>query len=189
MRRPAPPQERRCTHPAASRREIACDNRDSEPRVWMARSLITRKRSGASDSPTRIWYSNRLSPASCFSWASRRAGINLNRIRVIAFTLCGLTAGIMGIIFASYLGSVSTGVQGGQNVLLGVAAGVIGGTSLFGGRGKMVGAVLGGFIVAVIYNGLELLGLGAAPQNIWTAVVLLAAVTVDTLARRRSTAA
>jgi D-xylose transport system permease protein len=121
--------------------------------------------------------------------ASRRAGINLNRIRVIAFTLCGLTAGIMGIIFASYLGSVSTGVQGGQNVLLGVAAGVIGGVSLFGGRGKMVGAVLGGFIVAVIYNGLELLGLGAAPQNIWTAVVLLAAVTVDTLARRRSTAA
>jgi D-xylose transport system permease protein len=121
--------------------------------------------------------------------ASRRAGINLNRIRVLAFTLCGLTAGIMGIIFASYLGSVSTGVQGGQNVLLGVAAGVIGGVSLFGGRGKMVGAVLGGFIVAVIYNGLELLGLGAAPQNIWTAVVLLAAVTVDTLARRRSTAA
>jgi D-xylose transport system permease protein len=121
--------------------------------------------------------------------AARRAGINLNRIRVLAFTLCGLTAGIMGIIFASYLGSVSTGIQGGQNVLLGVAAGVIGGVSLFGGRGKMVGAVLGGLIVAVIYNGLELLGLGAAPQNIWTAVVLLAAVTVDTLARRRSTAA
>jgi D-xylose transport system permease protein len=121
--------------------------------------------------------------------ASRRAGINLNRIRVLAFTLCGLTAGIMGIIYTSYLGSVSTGIQGGQLVLLGVAAGVIGGVSLFGGRGKMVGAVLGGLIVAVIYNGLELLGLGAAPQNIWTAVVLLAAVTVDTLARRRSTAA
>jgi D-xylose transport system permease protein len=121
--------------------------------------------------------------------AARRAGINLNRIRVLAFTLCGLTAGITGIIYTSYLGSVSTGIQGGQLVLLGVAAGVIGGVSLFGGRGKMVGAVLGGLIVAVIYNGLELLGLGAAPQNIWTAVVLLAAVTVDTLARRRSTAA
>jgi len=101
----------------------------------------------------------------------------------------GLTAGIMGIIYTSYLGSVSTGVQGGQLVLLAVAAGVIGGTSLFGGRGKMVGALLGGLIVAVIYNGLELLGLGAAPQYIWTAVVLLAAVTVDTLARRRSTTA
>jgi D-xylose transport system permease protein len=121
--------------------------------------------------------------------AARRAGINLNRIRVLAFTLCGLTAGIFGVIYTSYLGSVSTGIQGGQLVLLGVAAGVIGGVSLFGGRGKMVGAVLGGLIVAVIYNGLELLGLGAAPQNIWTAVVLLAAVTVDTLARRRSTAA
>ena len=121
--------------------------------------------------------------------AARRAGINLSRVRVIAFTLCGLTAGIMGIIFASYLGSVSTDIQGGQNVLLGVAAGVIGGTSLFGGRGKMLGAVLGGLIVAVIYNGLELLGLGAAPQNMWTAAVLIAAVTVDTLARRRASTA
>ena len=116
--------------------------------------------------------------------AARRAGINLNRIRVAAFTLAGLTAGIMGIILASYLGSMSTGVAGGNNVLYAVAAAVIGGTSLFGGRGKMVGAVLGGVIVAVIYNGLELLGLGAASQNIWTAAVLLAAVTVDTLARR-----
>ena len=121
--------------------------------------------------------------------AARRAGINLSRIRVLAFTLCGLTAGIMGIIYTSYLGSISTGVQGGQNVLYAVAAAVIGGTSLFGGRGKMLDAVLGGLIVAVIYNGLQLLGLGAAPQYIWTAVVLLAAVTVDTLARRRSTSA
>jgi D-xylose transport system permease protein len=118
--------------------------------------------------------------------AARRAGINLSRIRVLAFTLAGLTAGIMGIIYASLLGSVSTNIQGGQYVLFAVAAAVIGGTSLFGGRGKMVGAVLGGVIVAVIYNGLELLGLGAAPQNLWTAAVLLAAVTVDTTARRRS---
>jgi D-xylose transport system permease protein len=121
--------------------------------------------------------------------AARRAGINLSRIRVLAFTLCGLTAGIMGIIYTSYLGSISTGVQGGQNVLYAVAAAVIGGTSLFGGRGKMLDAVLGGIIVAVIYNGLQLLGLGAAPQYIWTALVLLAAVTVDTLARRRSSTA
>jgi D-xylose transport system permease protein len=118
--------------------------------------------------------------------AARRAGINLSRIRIIAFTLGGLTAGIMGIIYASYLGSISTGVQGGQNVLYAVAAAVIGGTSLFGGRGRMLGAVLGGVIVAVIYNGLELLGLGAASQNIWTAAVLLAAVAIDTLARRSS---
>ena len=90
----------------------------------------------------------------------------------------------MGIIYASYLGSISTDVKGGQNVLYAVAAAVIGGTSLFGGRGKMLDAVLGGLIVAVIYNGLELLGLGAAAQYMWTAVVLLAAVTVDTVARR-----
>jgi D-xylose transport system permease protein len=120
--------------------------------------------------------------------AARRAGINLNRIRVAAFTLAGLTAGIMGIIYASQLGGVSTNVPGGNNVLYAVAAAVIGGVSLFGGRGKMLGAVLGGIIVAVIYNGLNLLGLGAAAINIWTAAVLLAAVTVDTLARRgRST--
>ena len=121
--------------------------------------------------------------------ASRRAGINLSRIRVAAFTLAGLTAGISGIIYASYLGSISTGVQGGNNVLLAVAAAVVGGTSLFGGRGKMVGAVLGGVIVAVIYNGLELLGLGAAQQNLWTAAVLLVAVAVDTTARRGQSSA
>ena len=117
--------------------------------------------------------------------AARRSGINLSRIRVLAFVLCGLTAGIMGIIYASQLGSASNDVNGGQNVLYAVAAAVIGGTSLFGGRGRMLGAVLGGLIVAVIYNGLGLLGLGAPAQDIWTALVLLAAVTVDTLARRR----
>ena len=116
--------------------------------------------------------------------AARRAGVNLNRIRVLAFTLAGLTAGFMGIIYASYLGSISSNVQGGNTVLYDIAAAVIGGTSLFGGRGKMLDAVIGGIIVAVIYNGLELLGLGAAAQNIWTAIVLLVAVTIDTTARR-----
>jgi D-xylose transport system permease protein len=118
--------------------------------------------------------------------AARRAGINLSRVRILAFTLAGLTAGIMGIIYASYLGSISTNVNGGQNVLYAVAAAVIGGVSLFGGRGKMLGAVLGGLIVAVIYNGLELLGLSADAQDMWTAAVLLAAVIVDTTARRRA---
>ena len=118
--------------------------------------------------------------------AARRAGINLRRIRVTAFTLAGLTAGVTGIIYTSNLGSITNNVNGGQLVLLAVAAAVVGGTSLFGGRGKMLGAVLGGLVVGVIYNGLGLLGLGAAAQNIWTAVVLLAAVTVDSLARRGS---
>jgi len=118
------------------------------------------------------------------SEAARRAGVNIVRIRTIAFALCGLTAGITGIIYASYLGSISTNVNGGQNVLNAVAAAVIGGTSLFGGRGKMLNAVLGGLVVGVIYNGLELLGLSAAAQLMWTALVLLAAVIVDRITRR-----
>jgi D-xylose transport system permease protein len=121
--------------------------------------------------------------------AARRAGINIVRVRTLAFTLCGLTAGITGIIYASYLGSISTGVDGGQNVLYAIAAAVIGGTSLFGGRGKMLHAVLGGLVVGVIYNGLELIGLSAAAQEMWTALVLLAAVIVDRITRRGSAGA
>ena len=120
--------------------------------------------------------------------AARRAGVNTNRIRVLAFTLCSVTAGITGIIYASYLGSISSGVNGGQNSLNAVAAAVIGGTSLFGGRGKMLDALLGGLVVGVIANGLQLLGLSPATQLIYTALVLVAAVTVDALTRRgRST--
>jgi D-xylose transport system permease protein len=120
--------------------------------------------------------------------AARRAGINIVKIRTLAFMLCGLTAGMTGIIYASYLGSISTDVNGGQNVLNAVAAAVIGGTSLFGGRGKMIHAVIGGLVVGVIYNGLELLGLSASAQLIWTALVLLAAVIVDRVTRRGSNA-
>jgi D-xylose transport system permease protein len=116
--------------------------------------------------------------------AARRAGVNTNRIRVGAFALCGLTAGITGIIYASYLGSISSNVNGGQNVLYAVAAAVIGGTSLFGGRGKMMDALLGGLVVGVIYNGLLLLGLSASAQLMWTALVLIGAVTIDALTRR-----
>ena len=120
--------------------------------------------------------------------AARRAGISLSRIRVLAFTLAGFTSGIAGIIYASFQGSISNNVNGGQLVLYAVAAAVIGGTSLFGGRGRMLGAVLGGLIVAVIYNGLYLLGTGPAAVNMWTAAVLLVAVAIDTLARRGRTA-
>jgi D-xylose transport system permease protein len=116
--------------------------------------------------------------------AARRAGISIVRIRTIAFALCGLTAGMTGIIYASYLGSISNGVQGGQTVLNAIAAAVIGGTSLFGGRGKMLHAILGGLVVGVIANGLGLLGLSPAAQLMWTALVLLAAVIVDRVTRR-----
>jgi D-xylose transport system permease protein len=120
--------------------------------------------------------------------AARRSGINLVRIRTLAFTLCGITAGLTGIIYASQLGSISNNINGGQNVLNAVAAAVIGGTSLFGGRGKMLHAVLGGLVVGVINNGLALLGLSAAAQLMWTALVLLAAVIVDRVTRRGSAA-
>ena len=70
----APPHERRCTHPEASRRDTACESRDSDPRVWVASSLIIRMRPGVAASSTRMWYSNMLSPASALSWASRATG-------------------------------------------------------------------------------------------------------------------
>ena len=116
--------------------------------------------------------------------AARRAGINLNLIRTLAFALTGLTAAIAGIVLASRLGSISTNTDGGQLVLFAVAAAVIGGTHLFGGHGKMINALLGGLVVAAIYNGLGLLGLSAAATYIVTALVLLAAVTIDALSQR-----
>jgi D-xylose transport system permease protein len=116
--------------------------------------------------------------------AARRAGVNLAVIRTLAFTLCGLTAGIGGILLASQLNSIGTTLNGGQYVLFAVAAAVIGGTNLFGGRGRMLHAVLGGLVVATIINGLALIGMTAAATDIITAIVLLAAVTIDTVARR-----
>ena len=118
--------------------------------------------------------------------AARRAGVNLAAIRTMAFVFCGLTAGIGGIIFASRLDSIGTNLDGGQLVLFAVAAAVIGGTNLFGGRGRMLHALLGGLVVATIYNGLSLIGMSAAATDIVTAIVLLAAVAVDTLARRNN---
>jgi D-xylose transport system permease protein len=119
--------------------------------------------------------------------AARRAGVNLTRVRTAAFALSGLTSGAAGIIYASRLGSISTDIDGGTLVLYAVAAAVIGGASLFGGRGKMVHALLGGIVIAAIYNGMGLLGLGAAEQDMVTALVLIAAVTVDAVARRGRT--
>ena len=116
--------------------------------------------------------------------AARRAGVSLNFIRTMAFMLTGLTGAIAGIVLASRLGSISTDTDGGQLVLFAVAAAVIGGTHLFGGHGKMMNALIGGLVVAAIYNGLGLLGLSAATTYIVTSLVLLAAVTVDALSRR-----
>jgi D-xylose transport system permease protein len=117
--------------------------------------------------------------------AARRAGINLAVIRTLAFTLAALTAGVGGIIYASRLRSISTSFDGGTVVLYVVATAVIGGTSLFGGRGHPLHAVLGGVIIAAIVNGMALLGLPAAVQLMATALVLLASITVDVVVRRR----
>jgi D-xylose transport system permease protein len=116
--------------------------------------------------------------------AARRAGINLRRIRTMAFMLCSFTAGIAGVVYASRLRSISTALDGGTLVLYSVAAAVIGGTSLFGGRGKAVHGVIGGIVIAAIDNGMGLLGFSAAAKYIVTALVLLIAVTIDALARR-----
>jgi ABC-type xylose transport system permease subunit len=116
--------------------------------------------------------------------AARRAGINVTLIRTVAFGLAGFTAGIAMTLYASYIGGMSNNVNGGQLVLYAVAAAVIGGTSLFGGRGKMGNSVLGGLLIGAIYNGLYLIGLEAQWQYIITGCVLLFAVTIDALARR-----
>jgi len=117
--------------------------------------------------------------------AARRAGISLARIRTLAFMLAGLTAGIGGIIYASRLRSMSTSFDGGTIVLYVVASAVIGGTSMFGGRGHPLHPVLGGIVIAAIVNGMALLGLPAAIQLMATAIVLLASITVDVVVRRR----
>jgi D-xylose transport system permease protein len=117
--------------------------------------------------------------------AARRAGINVQRVRRIAFTLSAMTAGIAGLVFLSFLGSISTDVDGGSYTLYAVAAAVIGGASLFGGRGKPIHALLGGLVIGIVFNGLALMGINAAGQFIATGIVLLVAAAVDAQVRRR----
>ena len=116
--------------------------------------------------------------------AARRAGINVAAIRTWAFALCAMTGGIAGLLYAAYLGGVSNNIDGGQLVLYAVAAAVIGGTSLFGGRGRIMHGVLGGLVIGGIYNGMFLLSLQVQWQYIVTGFVLLAAVIIDALSRR-----
>ena len=100
--------------------------------------------------------------------------------------LCSMTAGIAGLLYVSLQGGLSNNVDGGQLVLYAVAAAVIGGTSLFGGRGKVAHGVLGGLVIGGIYNGMYLLGLAVQWEFIVTGCVLIAAVTIDALSRRGS---
>jgi D-xylose transport system permease protein len=118
--------------------------------------------------------------------AARRAGVNLVSVRTWGFVLASLTSGIAGLLFASWQVSLTTNIIKAANsyVLLAVAAAVIGGTSLFGGRGKTIHGVLGGLVIGGIYNGLYLLGVSSQFIQIVVAAVLLAAATVDVLSRR-----
>ncbi len=119
--------------------------------------------------------------------AARRAGINVDRIRIQVFAICSFMAAVGGLVLASRLRSVDTNAGGGEILLYSIAAAVIGGTSLFGGIGHIKSALLGALVIASIDNGLGLLGLGSGEKFLITGGVLLLAVTVDSLSRRRQT--
>lgn len=123
--------------------------------------------------------------------AARRAGIRVDAVRISVFVICSVLAGVSGIVLASQT-AVNASQGGGNTLLLAVGAAVVGGTSLFGGKGKITDAVVGGAVVAVIINGMADLLRGAnnsAWQWIVTGLVLLLAATVDAVSRRRAGAA
>jgi len=116
--------------------------------------------------------------------AARRAGINVPRIKIIVFAISGGMAAVGGIVFAAQVNSVGLTFPP-QNLLLNaIAAAVIGGVSLFGGRGEVRGALLGALLIGTLQNGLLLLNISNGWIYIVTGLVLLAAATLDTVARR-----
>ncbi|RSM70636.1 ABC transporter permease [Kibdelosporangium aridum] len=121
--------------------------------------------------------------------AARRAGINVSKIRASVFVVSSALAAIGAIVYSSKVGSVDPQAGALNTLLFAVGAAVIGGTSLFGGRGRITDAVIGGTVIAIVQNGLGLLNYGAAEINIITGIVLLVAATVDALSRRRAAAA
>ncbi|MFF0613757.1 sugar ABC transporter permease [Nocardia tengchongensis] len=117
--------------------------------------------------------------------AARRAGINVTQLRASVFVISSACAAIGAIVYSSKVGSVDPQAGGLNTLLFAVGAAVIGGTSLFGGRGRVADAVIGGAVLAVVSNGLGLLRQPAAVVSIVTGLVLLLAATVDALSRRR----
>ena len=115
--------------------------------------------------------------------AARRAGINVDRVRMVVFMISSFMAGMGGIILASRLRSVDTNAGGGNLLLNSIAAAVIGGTSLFGGRGKVSSALLGALIIASVENGMGLLGFPLGIKSVVNGVVLIVAVLFDALSR------
>ncbi|MEZ5248590.1 MAG: ABC transporter permease [Ilumatobacteraceae bacterium] len=129
--------------------------------------------------------------------AARRAGINVVRIRLSAFMFCGLLAGIGGAFLASRVNSVDPNTGGNDTLLLAVGAAVIGGTSLFGGQGRMMNAILGGLVLALIPNGLTLVGKrepfgwevdfgSSGVKFICAGLALMLAASVDAISRKRT---
>ena len=116
--------------------------------------------------------------------AARRAGINVPRIRVIVFAISGAMAGIGGIVFAAQVNSVALTFPPGNLLLNAIASAVIGGVSLFGGRGEVRGALLGALLIGTLQNGLNTLSISNGWIYIVTGLVLLGAVTLDTVAVR-----
>ena len=116
--------------------------------------------------------------------AARRAGINVKRVRITAFMICTGFAAVAGMIFVSRANSISPTTGGSSTLLYAVGAAVIGGTSLFGGKGKVSDAILGGLVVAVIDNGMALLGYPAGIKFMVTGAVLLISATIDAVSRR-----
>ncbi len=116
--------------------------------------------------------------------AARRAGISVSRIRVLVFMISGATAAMGGIIFAAQVNSVALTFPPGNLLLNAIAAAVIGGVSLFGGRGEVRGALLGAVLIGTLQNGLNTLNVSNGWIYIITGLVLLGAVTLDTFARR-----
>ncbi|MGW2085242.1 sugar ABC transporter permease [Streptomyces sp. NPDC001880] len=116
--------------------------------------------------------------------AARRAGIDVDRIRITVFALSGMLGAFGGLFIASLSGGATKGVGGGNTLMLVIAAAVIGGTSLFGGRGKVWSALLGMIVIQSIQQGLNMIGMANAIQYMITGAVLLAAVVIDSVSRR-----
>ena len=121
--------------------------------------------------------------------AARRAGINVTRVRVVVFMLASSMAAIGGIMAASRLLAVNQSSGGSDLRLLAIAAPVIAGTSLFGGRGTVWTALLGALVIGSISNGMDLLALESSVKFMVTGAVLLVAVIIDAIARQQRQAA
>ena len=117
--------------------------------------------------------------------AARRAGVKVVMIRWSAFIICSTLAVVAGLFSVSKVGSVDA-AAGRDIVLSGVAAAVVGGVSLFGGRGRLIHAAIGALVIAVITNGLGLLNLPAGVNYVVTGGVLILAATVDAVSRVRA---